>query len=80
MPPVERIFSIELINPCDTIVLSIDDSVFKTLPEVSISNYLLYPDIPIKWTDDSIIQKTGPDADICGDYIYELWAIDDQSV
>ena len=55
--PVERVFSIELMNPCDAIDLSIDDTVFKPLTEVSFSNYLTYAAKDITWTDD-IVQSS----------------------
>ena len=37
---VEREFSIELINPCSTAVLSIDDTVFKDSQVISLTQYV----------------------------------------
>ena len=38
----ERLFKVKLIDPCVTAELSIDDSVFKTLPAVSLTQYVTY--------------------------------------
>ena len=67
-------------DPCITAILTIDefDTVFMTMPTVTLTQFLHYPPLTISW-DDSII-KSNPAIGIepCGNFKYELYQIDDQ--
>ena len=53
----EHLFKVKLIDPCETAELTIDDSVFKTVPAVSLTQYVAYDALRLSW-DDPIVSST----------------------
>ena len=51
--------------------MTIDDSVFKTAPELTLLQFVQYDARQVVWTD-SIISTTITENDPCGPYIHEL--------
>ena len=43
--------TVTVVNPCLSATLSIDNSIFKTTPEVSLIQYVNYDAKTLSWTD-----------------------------
>ena len=58
--------------------LSIDDSVFKTKPTLTLEQFVFYDALQIQWTDD-IITPGFIGHDLCGGLSHEIWTEDSGS-
>lgn len=56
---------------CQGTDLTIDDSVFKTVPEITLTQFLNYDDLQISWTD-SIVSASRSGTEPCGALLYEI--------
>ena len=70
------LLKITVTDPCITTTLTIGDSVFKTTPEVTLTQFVLYDPLSIEWTDEDIlISDYGPLATsklLCGPITHEI--------
>ena len=65
---------IELIDPCETVTLQIDESVFFTPPTVSQTQFVTYNEIMKQW-DNQIVSIEGItefDPSVCGTLVHEI--------
>ena len=67
-----ELLTIEVIDPCLTAVLTIDDTVFKTKPELTLLQFVKYDALQIQWTDSIITAEFNT----CGPFTHEIWSID----
>ena len=71
-----RDFKVEIVNPCHTSPLTIDekDEVFKLSTSIaSLTTYVSYAPKRLEW-DDNIVTSTMPSAlELCGAHTMELW-------
>ena len=62
---------INVVDPCVSANLAIDDSVLKTLPQATMTQYIGYESISVVW-DDSIVTSTISEPNLCGPLTHSL--------
>lgn len=67
--PADFVFLIEFIDPCLTMTLSIDDTIFKSSPDVSLTQYVNYDPVELVWDDTAVVQSV----DQCGPLEWEVY-------
>ena len=67
--------TIDVIDPCQTATLTIDDTVFVSSPALKLLQFIEYASASITWTDAIITSTLSKATDPCGAYVYEIWDI-----
>ena len=70
-----ELLTVQVIDPCVSASLTIDDSVFKTVPDLTLLQFVNYEALQIHWTDSIIVEKFDTDG-LCGFLIHEIWNMD----
>ena len=66
-----RQFSVEIYEPCWTNELTIDESVLKTIPAVTMTQYVTYDALQLTWDDSIVFSNATPaDASLCGTLVH----------
>lgn len=65
--------TITVVDPCLTAALSIDvdDSIFKSSPAVTLTQFVQYDALSISWSDAIIVPQIA-DVDLCGPLTHEI--------
>ena len=71
---------IKIEDPCLTATLTIDenDTVFATMPAVTLTQFLNYSPVTISWDDSIIASNPVTVVQPCGAFNYELYQMNDQ--
>lgn len=64
---------IDIIDPCLTATLTIDNSVFKTNPDLTLLQFVAYATRQIIWTDAIVTSDLSTAHNPCGPYVHRLW-------
>lgn len=69
--PAEKELQVEVVDLCITSTLTIDDSVFKTPPTTSLTQFVAYSELQLSWTD-AIVSSDLSNPGICGPMVHEI--------
>lgn len=65
--------TVTIVDPCVDAILTIDDTVFKTVPAITLTQFLDYAALQVNWTDAIVTSsKPASEVSICGAYTYEI--------
>ena len=69
------ILTVNILDPCEvgTLTLTIDDSIFKPSPQISLTQFVNYDALSITWTDSIISSSITTAINPCGTLNYKLW-------
>lgn len=67
--------TIEVIDTCQATTFTIDDTVFKPAPELTVLQFLNYEPLSISWTDSIILPDLNVKNNPCGAIVHELWDV-----
>lgn len=75
----EREFSVEVIDPCLSATLQIDQAGSVLTPAPTLIQYVTYAAIGVQWDSTLVSKSLAPANDPCGVHILELWQLDEGS-